>query len=86
MLLHASACAFYTGILLTQSSLYTQKLLHKYSYAEMVPTRNAFVQTRLLHTDIFVQRSVFLHSCFFFGEMLVHAGAFRLGHFEAETV
>ena len=69
ILLHASTCAFtifYTGIILTQSSLYTQKLLHKSSYAEMVPTQNAFAQRRLLHTDIFVQRGVFLHCRSFF--------------------
>ena len=81
MLLHRNAfthqyICFYTGILLTQSSLYTQKLLHKYSYAEMVPTvlRGVF-----LLTDTFSKR------CFctglFYREMLLHTGAFRLGHF-----
>ena len=60
------------------SSLYTQKLLHKYFCVEMVPTRNAFIQRRLLHTDVCTRRC-FLHS-FFKREMLLHRGAFRLGY------
>ena len=70
MLLHRNAfthqyICFYTGILLTQSSLYTQKLLHKYSYAEMVPTVVCFFTHRYFFEEVFLHRFFFTERCFY---------------------
>ena len=65
---HTHTC-FYTESLLTQSILYTEKLLHKYAYAEIFLNANTFIQrrfyTQIIHrylykeafcTDTFTQR------------------------------
>jgi hypothetical protein len=81
MLLHTGAfrhMCFYTWSLSTQSILYTEKLLHKYSYAEIFLGANTFIQRRFWNTanpQILLQRGV-LHGCFY-TEMLLHTGAFR---------
>ena len=92
MLLHPNAftcqcmCFLHRDSFDTKQSLhtkaFTQILLRRDgSYAECICTDASFT-----HRYICTKKRFFLHSCFFFGEMLVHAGAFRLGHFEAETV
>ena len=75
-----STCAFTRGffwhkVAFTHRSFYTNAL-----YAEMVPTRNAFIQRRLLHTDI-CTKEVFFCTVFFAERCFSHRGAFRLGHF-----
>ena len=73
---------FYAGSLLTQSILYTEKLLHKYFYAEVFLHTNTCIQKCFLHTDnpqILLGRGVLRR--YFYTEMLLHTGAFRLGRF-----
>ena len=73
---HTSTCVLH-GILLTQSSLCTQKFLQKYSYAEMVPIQE-YTSTgacSFLHTDIFTERwflhrLIFTERCFYMWVLL----------------
>ena len=82
---------FYTGLLIPASayaftwgffwhnirSLYTQKLLHKYSHTEMAPT-----QEHIYIEAFFAHRYFYKVFCciVFYRKMLLHTGAFRLGH------
>ena len=80
ILLHRGAfthMCFYTGSLSTQSILCTEKLLHKYSYADFLVWKyiiqRCFENTD--HPQILLQRGV-LHG-YFYTEVLLHTGAFR---------
>ena len=70
---------FYTGSLSTQSILCTEKLLHKYSYADFFNAqihlyRGVFENTD--HPQILLQKEVFCTG-YFYTEVLLRTGAFR---------
>ena len=81
MFLHRGAfthMCFYTGSLSTQSILCTEKLLHKYSYADFFNAQihlyRGVFETQTIHR-YFYKRGV-LHG-YFYTEVLLRTGAFR---------
>ena len=77
---------FYTAMLLqrnaftwdfTQGLFWHKFVFSKYSYAEMVFTQKYICTMVSLYAQILLQKG-FLHG-YFYGERLLHTGAFRLG-------
>ena len=73
----SSGTCVYTELILTQISFYTHRRFYiKYSYAEMFFTQKNICTKASFQAHTLLQRG-FLHG-YFYGEMLLHTGAFTL--------